>query len=129
MFKIKTVPAIIIIISAAAAFFAATVFGAERTIYTWTDERGNLHMTDEPPPSSAKIREVETYRDKTPEEIESLEQLQTDIEQHRYQIGGEPQKSSAGHHVAGDDREVHRDDHRGAADDVHYKGREEHVDR
>lgn len=54
-------------------FCAATVHSAERTIYTWTDERGNLHMTDEPPPSNARIKEVETYQDQTPEEVESVE--------------------------------------------------------
>jgi hypothetical protein len=54
-------------------FCTTAVFGAERNIYTWTDERGNLHVTDEPPPSSAKVKDVETYRDQTPEEVKSVE--------------------------------------------------------
>ena len=70
MIKMKTSLVIIMV------FCAATVLGAERNIYTWTDERGNLHMTDEPPPPDAKIKEVETYRDKTPQEIESIENEQ-----------------------------------------------------
>ena len=81
MLKMKT-PLVIIIFCSATVFCAATIlcatpaFGAERNIYTWTDERGNLHMTDEPPPANAKIKEVETYKDKSPEEVEALEQTQ-----------------------------------------------------
>lgn len=51
---------------------AATAYGAERNIYTWTDERGNLHVTDEPPPASAKVKEVETYQDQSADEAESI---------------------------------------------------------
>jgi len=54
-------------------FCAATVFGAERKIYTWTDERGNLHVTDEPPPTSAKVKEVETYQDQSVDEAGAIE--------------------------------------------------------
>ena len=76
MLKMKT-PLLVIILFCSSIFICTTaVPGAERNIYTWTDERGNLHMTDEPPPSNATVKEVETYRDRTPEEIEALEQTQ-----------------------------------------------------
>lgn len=65
----------------AAVLFAATVHGADRTIYTWTDDRGNLHMTDEPPPTSAKVREVETYQERPPEEIEAIERTKERLEE------------------------------------------------
>lgn len=96
MDKTKTYLVIIMVLCAATMLWTAMGFGAERNIYTWTDERGNLHVTDEPPPSEATIKEVETYRDQTPEEVESIEQrrqqreeqrrvedLQTEVEQAR----------------------------------------------
>lgn len=67
MANLKTYLVIILV------FCAATVYGAERNIYTWTDERGNLHVTDEPPPSNATVKEVEKYQDQTAEEAESVE--------------------------------------------------------
>ena len=36
-----------------AAFFAATVVSAQQ-LYRWTDDKGRVHVTDTPPPSSAK---------------------------------------------------------------------------
>jgi hypothetical protein len=42
-------------------------------IYTWTDENGNLHMTQEPPPEGAKLKEVTSYS-KKPEMQESENQ-------------------------------------------------------
>ena len=52
---------------------ATTVYGAERNIYTWTDERGNLHVTDEPPPANATVKEVETYQDQSASEADAIE--------------------------------------------------------
>ena len=89
MLKMKTSLVIIMVFCTATVFCAATIlcattaFGAERNIYTWTDERGNLHMTDEPPPANAKVKEVETYQDKSPEEIEALERTQLEQEDKR----------------------------------------------
>jgi hypothetical protein len=43
-------------------------------VYTWTDEKGNLHITDSPPPADANIQEVVTVRKQTAAEVEK-EQL------------------------------------------------------
>jgi len=83
MLKIKSLPILAMVFCAALVLCAATVSGDERTIYTWTDERGNLHVTDEPPPPDAKLKEVETYREKTPEEIEYIEDMKEQREENR----------------------------------------------
>ncbi len=44
-------------------------FNAEAgQVYTWTDEHGNLHITDYPPPKSAKIKDVMQYQEKSVDE-------------------------------------------------------------
>ncbi len=40
------------------AVIAAHPLQAQEKIYTWTDARGNVHMTDEPPPQTAKVKDV-----------------------------------------------------------------------
>jgi hypothetical protein len=42
-------------------------------IYTWTDENGNLHVTDTPPPPQGKVKETLDYQEKTAAEIQELE--------------------------------------------------------
>ena len=42
---------------------AAFLSAAE--IYTWTDKDGNLHITDDPPPEEAKLKEVTFYSSET----------------------------------------------------------------
>ena len=49
-------------------------------VYTWTDEKGNLHITDSPPPADAKIQDVVTVR-KQPAAEEEKEQLRQEQEQ------------------------------------------------
>ena len=39
---------------------------AADTVYTWTDEKGNLHITQEPPPKRAKIKETMDYQPPPP---------------------------------------------------------------
>jgi type IV secretory pathway VirB10-like protein len=39
----------------AAAFSAAE---AQNKVYTWTDARGRMHITDEPPPQDASVKDV-----------------------------------------------------------------------
>ena len=56
------IPATILIF----CLFAASMAGAQK-LYTWTDENGNLHITQEPPPKSAKVEDVIKYREKSPE--------------------------------------------------------------
>jgi len=45
-------------------------------VYTWTDENGNLHVTDTPPPPKSKVKDTLEYREKTTAEIQELNQRQ-----------------------------------------------------
>jgi hypothetical protein len=42
-------------------------------VYTWTDENGNLHVTDTPPPPKSKIKATLEYQEKTAAEIQELQ--------------------------------------------------------
>ena len=42
-------------------------------VYTWTDENGNLHVTDTPPPPKSKIKDTLEYEEKTAAEIQELQ--------------------------------------------------------
>jgi hypothetical protein len=57
------------------SLFAATILGAQK-LYTWTDENGVLHIT---PPNSAKVENVMTYKEKTPEELEAIKREKDNI--------------------------------------------------
>jgi hypothetical protein len=43
------------------------------TIYEYRDEKGNLVLTDQPPPGGKGARPIESYKKMTPEERNSLE--------------------------------------------------------
>jgi hypothetical protein len=43
------------------SFFMTADLGAD-TVYTWTDENGNLHITQEPPPKKAEVKETMDYQ-------------------------------------------------------------------
>ena len=60
------------------SLLAATILGAQK-LYTWTDENGVLHITEQPPPNSAKVEDVITYREKTPEELAAIERRKEKI--------------------------------------------------
>lgn len=45
--------------------FVLTLRAEAGQVYTWTDEHGNIHITDSPPPKSAKIKDVMQYQQKT----------------------------------------------------------------
>ena len=60
------------------SLFAATILGAQK-LYTWTDENGVLHITEQPPPKSAKVEDVVTYKERTPEELEAIERNKDNI--------------------------------------------------
>jgi len=45
-------------------------------VYTWTDETGNLHVTDTPPPPKAKVKDTLEYQEKNAAEIQELNQRQ-----------------------------------------------------
>jgi len=44
-------------------------------LYTWTDENGVVHLTDQPPPEKDRAEDVEVirYDEKTPQEIEAIQ--------------------------------------------------------
>jgi len=52
--------------------YAVSMLSAQR-LYTWTDENGILHITEQPPPDRAKVKDVVTYKEKTPAELEAIE--------------------------------------------------------
>ena len=42
-------------------------------LYTWTDEKGNLHITQQPPPVNARKMDVMTYKPQTEAQILKIE--------------------------------------------------------
>ena len=42
-------------------------------IYTWTDENGVTHLTDQAPPKNARVEDVIKYKEKTPQEQAAIE--------------------------------------------------------
>ena len=40
------------------SILAHTPVHAQSTVYTWTDAKGKLHITDEPPPADASLKDV-----------------------------------------------------------------------
>ncbi len=42
-------------------------------IYTWTDENGVMHITDQPPPQQVIVEDVTKYKEKTPQEQDAIE--------------------------------------------------------
>jgi chromosome segregation ATPase len=56
--------------------FVLTIMAEAGQVYTWTDEHGNLHITDSPPPKNAKIEDVMEYRQTSGDEKLTEKQLQ-----------------------------------------------------
>ena len=50
-------------------FFAAAGPLSADKVYTWTDKDGKLHITDQPPPESANVRDVIKYKPQSEEEV------------------------------------------------------------
>jgi len=46
-------------------------------VYTWTDENGNLHVTDTPPPPKSKVKDTLEYQETTAAEIQQRKQRQS----------------------------------------------------
>jgi wobble nucleotide-excising tRNase len=57
------------------SLFVAPLVDAQK-LYSWTDENGVLHITEQPPPKGAKVEDVMTYRERTPEELRAIERSQ-----------------------------------------------------
>src|SRR5210317_1701856 len=45
-------------------------------LYTWTDEKGVMHLADQPPPEMDRVEDVDVirYEERTPQEIEAIQQ-------------------------------------------------------
>jgi hypothetical protein len=50
-------------------FFATTGPVSADKVYTWTDKDGNVHITNQPPPQGAKVRDVIKYKPQSEEEV------------------------------------------------------------
>ncbi len=53
-------------------FLANAELSADK-LYTWTDEKGNLHITEHPPPKAARTKDVMTYQPQTEAQIKKIE--------------------------------------------------------
>ncbi len=53
-------------------FLANAELSADK-LYTWTDEKGNLHITEHPPPKAARTKDVMTYQPQTEAQIQKIE--------------------------------------------------------
>ena len=62
------------------SLYAVSMLSAQR-LYTWTDENGILHITEQPPPDRAKVKDVVTYKEKTPAELEAIERRKNKAQQ------------------------------------------------
>ncbi len=71
----------IIICVLLATLFSATLFAGQ--VYTWTDEKGNLHVTDTPPPAKAKVKDTLEYEEKTAAEIQDIKNRRMRRDQER----------------------------------------------
>jgi hypothetical protein len=50
-------------------FLATTAPLSADKVYTWTDKDGNVHITDQPPPQGANVRDVTTYKPQSEKEV------------------------------------------------------------
>ena len=53
-------------------FFATTGPLSADKVYTWTDKDGNLHITDQPPPEGANVRNVIKYKPQSEKEVQEF---------------------------------------------------------
>lgn len=77
-------------------------------LYTWTDEKGNLHITETPPPKTARNQDVMTYQPQTEAQIRKIEAEERreevqDAALKKKDTQQEAQKASAQSQQQGDD--------------------------
>ena len=53
--------------------FSSSYLIEAQQIYTWTDENGVTHITDQAPPKEARVEDVIQYKEKTPQELAEIE--------------------------------------------------------
>jgi len=96
-------------ISLSLIFSANAALSADQ-IYTWTDENGNLHITQTPPPKHAKLDNVVTYKPLPEEQVtedqehEAPEEMQ---DQAARQIDTSPEPETADAQTEQQDNEVY----------------------
>ena len=80
-------------------FFVTADLSADK-LYTWTDEKGNLHITEHPPPKNAKTMDVMTYQPQTEAQIQKIkederrEEMRIEAARKKERVQ-EPQKTSS----------------------------------
>ena len=88
-------------------FFVTAELSADK-LYTWTDEKGNLHITETPPPKAARTKAVMSYKPQTEAQIQKIEaeerreEMQDEAVQKK-DTQQETQKASAQTQQQGDD--------------------------
>jgi len=75
-------------------------------VYTWTDENGNLHVTDTPPPPKTKIKDTLEYQEKTPAEIQELERRREARKQQEHEETIRRQADNAAQQAASADKDA-----------------------
>jgi hypothetical protein len=81
MFGVRMKPFIIGI-----GLFFALLIGSSlnaQKIFTWTDQNGVIHLSDQPPPEKDRAKDVEVmkYEEKTPQEIEAIQSKKETLRQ------------------------------------------------
>ncbi len=66
--------------------FLAILIGSSlnaQKIYTWTDQNGVLHLSDQPPPEKDRAKDIEVmrYEEKTPQEMEAIQTKKNKLRQ------------------------------------------------
>ena len=60
-------------------FFVVSNLGADK-LYTWTDENGNLHITEKPPPENATLNNIMNYHPEPEKEaLENQRRQETSV--------------------------------------------------
>ena len=72
---------VIIICVFLVGIFNSNLFAGQ--VYIWTDENGNLHVTDTPPPPKSKIKDTLEYQKKTAAEIQALQDRKEQLNRKR----------------------------------------------
>ena len=68
------------------SFFIAVFIGSNlnaQKIYTWTDQNGVIHLSDQPPPEKYRAKDIEVmrYEEKTQQEIEAIQSKKDKLRQ------------------------------------------------
>jgi hypothetical protein len=67
------------VIAAAILLLCPNVQAQAGKVYTWTDKEGILHITDQPPPATAKTVDVIPYEQQPPDVSQEVDRRQQDL--------------------------------------------------